>query len=166
MKSWSSSKAKSSSSRASAASCRPRLKDERDMSAAAFFKVAPGYQPLMRQVGLDADAVFTHPDIAAWRKLPDRENCTLDAEFDGRAVRLHIKRYLIPSRVADDEAKAIELLRQAGIPTVELVGWGRLTDGRSFVITEDLAGFRDSEKLVRDGVPFESLLAPTADLSA
>jgi len=29
-----------------------------------------------------------------------------------------------------------------------LVGWGKLVDGRSFVITEDLCGYRDAEKMV------------------
>ena len=47
------------------------------------FHVAGGYQPLMRVIGLDAEAVFTHPRIVAWRRLADRENCTLDAELDG-----------------------------------------------------------------------------------
>ena len=130
------------------------------------FHVLPQYQPIMRAVGLDAEAVFDHPDIVAWRKLPDRENCTLDAEHDGRPIRLHIKRYLTSATAAADEVKAIELLRDADIPTVPLVGHGRLADGRSFVITEDLAGYRDAEKMVAAGTPFESLLEPTADLAA
>ena len=41
----------------------------------------------MRAVELDAEAVFTHPQIVAWRTLTDRENCTLDAEFEGKPVR-------------------------------------------------------------------------------
>jgi len=131
------------------------------------FHVLPQYQPLMRIVGLDADAVFDHPQIVAWRKLPDRENCTLDAEFDGKKTRLHIKRYLMPGgTAARDEVKAIALLRDAGIPTVSLVGHGYLPDGRSFVITEDLASYRDAEKMVAAGTPFETLLEPTADLAA
>ena len=131
------------------------------------FHVLPQYQPLMRMVGLDAEAVFEHPDIVAWRTLPDRENCTLDAEIDGKKTRLHIKRYPASSAgAATDEVKAIELLRDAGIPTVPLVGYGHLTDGRSFVITEDLAGYRDAEKMVAGGTPFETLLEPTVDLAA
>src|SRR5688500_15588439 len=130
------------------------------------FHVFPQYQAIMRVVGLDAEAVFDHPDIVAWRKLPDRENCTLDANVDGRAVRLHIKRYLTTSSAARDEVKAIELLRDAGISTVPVVGHGHLADGRSFVITEDLAGYRDAEKMVAAGTPFETLLEPTADLAA
>ena len=130
------------------------------------FHVLPQYQPIMRIVGLDAEAVFDHPDIVAWRKLPDRENCTLDAEIDGTKTRLHIKRYLTASSAAADEVKAIQLLRDAGIPTVPLVGHGHVADGRSFVITEDLAGYRDAEKLVAAGTPFETLLEPTADLAA
>jgi hypothetical protein len=124
----------------------------------------------MRLVGLDANAVFDHPDIKVWRKLPDRENCTLDADLpDGRHVRLHVKRYR-PERgtrtAADDESLAIRALETHEIPTVPLVGWGKVADGRSFLITEDLSGYRDSEKLVRDGLPFARLLEPTADLAA
>jgi heptose I phosphotransferase len=82
-------------------------------------------------------------------------------------VRLHVKRFPAQSSsAAANEVKAIELLRDAGVPTVSLVGHGRLADGRSFVITEDLAGFRDAEKLVQAGTPFEELLEPTADLAA
>lgn len=130
------------------------------------FHVLPQYQPIMRIVGLDAEAVFDHPDIVAWRKLPDRENCTLDTEIDGKKIRLHIKRHLTASSAAADEVNAIELLRDAGIPTVPLVGHGHVADGRSFVITEELAGYRDAEKLIAGGTPFEALLEPTADLAA
>jgi hypothetical protein len=130
------------------------------------FHVLPQYQAIMRTVGLDAEAIFDHPEIVAWRKLPDRENCTLDADIDGKKTRLHIKRYLIPSTAATEEVKAIELLRSAGIPTVPLVGHGHIADGRSFLITEDLAGYRDAEKMIVAGTPFETLLEPTADLAA
>lgn len=120
----------------------------------------------MRTVGLDADAVFSHPRIVVWRKLKDRENCTLDAELNGRSIRLHVKRYPILTDAVADEVKAIGLLQEAGIATVALVGWGRLADGRSFIMTEDLTGYRDAEKLVQSGTSFESLLEPTADLAA
>jgi heptose I phosphotransferase len=125
----------------------------------------------MRQVGLDAEAVFDHPDIKVWRSLPERDNCTLDADLpDGRHVRLHVKRYR-PQRgmktPADEESLAIRALETHQIPTVPLVGWGKIADGRSFLITEDLSSYRESEKLVRDeGLPFEQLLEPTADLAA
>src|SRR3954468_8006994 len=96
------------------------------------FHVLPQYQPTMRIIGLDAAAVFDHPDIVAWRKLPDRENCTLDASVDGRPVRLHIKRWTATGAAttpaAADEVRGIGLLRDANIPTVPLVGWGRLAD--------------------------------------
>lgn len=136
------------------------------------FHVLPRYQPLMREVGIDAEAVFDHPDIVAWRKLPDRENCTLDARFDGKPVRLHVKRYQAASggggkTPAQVEVDALKLLQDAQIPTLTIVGSGRLEDGRSFTITEDLTGYRDAEKAIRDGaVSFESLLEPTADLAA
>jgi hypothetical protein len=134
------------------------------------FRAAPRYQPILREIGLDAQAIFTHPDIKVWRRIPERENCTLDADLDdGRHIRLHIKRYR-PERgfttPADDESLGIRALEFHKIPTVPLVGWGKIGDGRSFIITEDLSDYRDAEKLVRDGLAFDSLLEPTADLAA
>ena len=129
------------------------------------FHVSPQYQPLMRVVGLDAETIFSHPQIVVWRKLADRENCTLDAEFDGRRVRLHVKRYT-STAPAQDEVKGIELLQSAGIPTVPLVGWGTTAGGRSFVMTEDLQGYAAADKALAAGLPFASILEPTADLAA
>src|SRR4051812_733310 len=108
------------------------------------FQVAPAYQPLMREVGLDAAAVYTHPDIKVWRSIAERENCTLDAVLaGGRSLRPNIKRYP-PARgytpPADDEAQGIRALDVEKIPTMKLVGWGKRIDGRSFIITEDLSG--------------------------
>lgn len=133
------------------------------------FRAAPEYQPLLRAEGLDAEAVFAHPKINVWRKLADRENCTLDAAWpDGRVTRLHIKRYE-PARgtstPADDEATGLRALQIEKIPTAPLVGWGRVEDGRSFVILEDLAGFRAADRLIEGGVSFERLLGPTAELA-
>jgi heptose I phosphotransferase len=135
------------------------------------FHVSPSYQPTVREVGLDAEAVFTDPRIVAWRSIRERENCTLDADLvDGRHVHWHIKRHQ-PVRggvtPAEEEARGIQMLIDNGIPTVPLVGWGILADGRSFVIAEDLAGFRAADKLVADGATdFESLLEPTANMAA
>ena len=135
-----------------------------------IFHVSPRHQPLLREVGLDAEAVFERRDIVTWRKLPDRENCTLDAERgDGTPVRLHVKRYPAgaPGTPARDEVRGIEALQRAGIPTVPLVGWGELADGRSFLVTLDLAGYRDAEKLVAGGAAaFGDLLETTADVAA
>jgi hypothetical protein len=134
------------------------------------FNAAQEYQPMLRAVGLDAEMVFRHPQIKVWRKLEDRENCTLDGLWpDGRAVRLHIKRYA-PARgfttPADDEAKGIRALSVENIPTAPLVGWGKLIDGRSFVITEALAGYCPADKVIEEGLPFSELAEPTADLAA
>ena len=52
------------------------------------FHVDPACQPAMREIGLDADAVFTHPDIKVWRSITERENCTLEATLsNGTRVR-------------------------------------------------------------------------------
>src|SRR3954466_8490133 len=133
------------------------------------FHVRSDHQPLVREVGLDAEAVFERGDIKPWRTLPDRENCLLDATAgSGTSVRLHIKRFPagVKGTPAKDEVRGIELLQRAGIPTVPLVGWGTLADGRSFVVSLDLDGFRDAEKLVQGGLPFAAVLEPTADLAA
>ena len=137
---------------------------------AGEFHVNGGYQPLMRQIGLDAEAVFEHPQITCWRKLPDRENCTLDADLpDGRHIRFHVKRYW-PVRDATTPAEADvrghKLLEAASIPTAPLVGYGTLRDGRSFVIFDDLTGYKPADKLVEQGTAFQVLLNPTADLAA
>lgn len=124
------------------------------------FHVVAAYQSLVREIGLDADAVFQRDDIKPWRTLVDRENCILDA----RGTRLHIKRF--KTLGAKDEVHGIELLERAGIATVPLVGWGSMSDGRSFIVTLDLAGYRDSEKLAQAGTAFADLLEPTADLAA
>src|SRR5688572_8422337 len=135
-----------------------------------YYRASPQYADLLRAAGLpDAMSVFEHPKIQPWRSLPDRENCTLDATLaDGRQVRLHVKRFHAPSRgsPAQREARGITLLQDAGIPTAPLVAQGMLHDGRSFVITEDLQGFEDSEKRVQRGLPFASIFAGTARLAA
>src|SRR5437868_11127811 len=94
-----------------------------------FFQASPRYQPILREIGLDAYAVFHHPDIKVWRSIRERQNCTLDADLaDGRHIRLHIKRHapaLGRKTPADEEANGIRALEAEQIPTVPLVGWGR-----------------------------------------
>ena len=137
-----------------------------------MMQVAPEFQPLFREVGIDADAVFSHPEIRAWRSLDDRENCTLDATLtSGERIRLHIKRFPVSTlraghSPADAEVGGLQHLARAGIPTAKLVAWGRVNDGRSFVITEDLAGYAPADKLIAGGVAFDRLLEPTASLTA
>jgi hypothetical protein len=137
----------------------------------SIFMVPRERQELMRQLGLtQIERVFSDPRIVPWRSIPERENCTLDATLeDGSSIRLHVKRYK-PARgakpPAEQEADGITALDFARIPTVPLVAWGRTEDGRSFVITEDLAGFRDAEKAVQAGLAFGDILDATADLAA
>jgi hypothetical protein len=135
-------------------------------SVADSFFVDPAFQPLMREIGLDAEAVFHDPRIKPWRVLEDRENCTLDeTRGDGSSVRLHIKRYPIPEPAATEVA-GYRLLADAGIPAASIVAHGRLADGRSFVILPDLSGYTPGDVLVDDqGVPFETILEPTADVA-
>jgi Lipopolysaccharide kinase (Kdo/WaaP) family len=130
------------------------------------FHVAGAYQPLMRLVGLDAEAVFSHSDIQVWRKLPDRENCRLDAELpEGKRARLHIKRYFAIAS-AMREVEGHRLLESAGIATAPLVGWGRVAGRGSFVIFDDLTGYAPGDKLLEMGTRFDVLLTPTAQLAA
>lgn len=132
--------------------------------------VSPEWQPVMRELGLDAETVFTHASIRPWRKLMDRENCTLDANLaDGRRLRLHIKRYARTSRKttpAEDEFAGHQLLLSREIPTANLVAWGTLADRRSFTIFEDLAGYTPADKLLETGMTFPVLHQGVADIAA
>lgn len=135
-----------------------------------MIQVSAKFQPLLRVIGIDADAVFEDPRIRVWRKLGDRENCTLDAEdADGQPVRLHIKRYTAVARgetPAEIEQAGQALLETSEIPTASLAAWGVMPDRRSFTIWLDLAGFSPGDKLVAGGFAFERLLEQTADLAA
>ncbi len=134
------------------------------------FIVDPAYQPAMREIGLDADAVFNHPQIHVWRSITERENCMLDSTLaDGTRLRWHVKRYRPSTNgtsPARQELEGVRLLEASEIPTVKVVGHGELADGRSFIITEDLAGFAAADKLLESsGVGFDTLCGPTADLA-
>jgi len=129
----------------------------------------PEYQALLKVAGLTAETVFKHPNIKPWRVLADRENCTLDFDFDGTPVRLHIKRYK-PQRgfrtPGEIEFMGMSALAYEKIPTAPLVAWGVMLDKRSFVILLHLNGYTPSDKLIEQGTPFDKLLVPTADLAA
>ncbi|HEY7089072.1 MAG TPA: lipopolysaccharide kinase InaA family protein [Tepidisphaeraceae bacterium] len=137
----------------------------------SILRVAPQYQPIFRELGIDADLIFKHPLIKPWRKLGDRENCTLDATLqDGQKIRWHVKRYQPAmgfTTPAEDEFNGHRALTIEQIPTPMLVAYGKLGDRRSFVIFEDLAGYAPADKLIESGeTTFERLLNPTADLAA
>lgn len=134
-----------------------------------FYRAEAAYVPLLKAAGLvDGVSVFDHPKITVWRSITERENATLDFVFDGTPRRFHIKRDKPAGRKTPsaNEAAGLALLAQANIPATPLVAHGRLPDGRSFVITDDLTGYRDAEKLVAGGFEFLRLLEPTARLAA
>jgi len=128
------------------------------------------YHALLHAIGFNPAKVFSDPRIVCWRKLADRENCTLDTHWpDGRPIRLHIKRYpptTALNRDAPLEAQNLRALEMEHIPGPTMVAWGELKDGRGFVMTEDLAGYAPADKLIKAGLAFESILLPTADLTA
>lgn len=134
------------------------------------FRVEAEFQPIFREIGLDADGIYQHPDIKVWRSITERDNCTLDAKLvSGRAIRLHIKRYKLvraTTAPAEEEAQAIRMLETSEVPALKLVGWGKMDDGRSFLITEDLTGYEAADKLVRKGMVFERIAKPIAELAA
>jgi hypothetical protein len=131
-------------------------------------QIQPAYEPLLRTFGSGGDWVFSSDLVRVWRKLVDRENCTLDANWpDGRKIRLHVKRY--PPRwavFAEREANAFLDLERSGIPCASVAAWGCLADGRAYLITEDLAGFEPADKYISRGGKFETVLASTAELAA
>jgi hypothetical protein len=132
--------------------------------------IHPEFRSLFNSEKLTPETIFTDPRIKPWRHLPDRENCVLDLPRpDGENIRFHIKRYF-PARGsaarAREEAKAADRLAAAKIPAAKVVAWAALSDGRSFVILEDLAEYQAADKLIQSGLSFDSLIIPTADLAA
>jgi Lipopolysaccharide kinase (Kdo/WaaP) family len=131
--------------------------------------IAPPFQAVLTQINFIAADVFTNPAIKPWRTLTDRENCTWDLSIPGQGrIRLHVKRFAphLPARdPARLEAGGYAALRRHGIPTADVVAWGR-HQRRGFIITQDLDGFKAADKLVEAGIPFERLLIPTAELAA
>jgi len=143
---------------------------EMSNAPANHFFVSPEFQPPVRQAGIDAESIFNDDRILPWRTLPDRQNCTLDVDLpNGIHIRWHVKRYLASRRAMTavrDEVAGHRALVDAGIPTAAMVGYGTLSDGRGFVIFDDLAGYRPLDKMIERGTPFQELLAATADLAA
>src|ERR1700749_2050123 len=95
----------------------------------ASIGVAPQYQLIMRERGIDADMIFVHPLIKPWRTLPERENCTLDATLTaGPPIRGNIKGYAgshaftLPVR---SEVSGFRILKMNQIPPAELIGYGQ-----------------------------------------
>ena len=130
--------------------------------------IAEPYREILGQIGTSPETIFTDPAIKPWRILEDRENCTWDVLVGGRRVRLHVKRFRATNRRrrAQAEAEGYRALHERGIATATVAAWGRLDDGRSFIVTEDLAGFAPADKLVEGGEDFDRFLIPTADLAA
>jgi len=127
-----------------------------------YYQVESAYADLLKRAGLiDAMSVFENPAIEPWRSIKERENCVLDLED----TRLHIKRNKKGFSGVEDEVAGIRHLQKAGIATVPLAGYGKLNDGRGFVITEHLNGFEDCERLLERVTTFEQLLLPTAQLA-
>jgi heptose I phosphotransferase len=132
--------------------------------------LTPAYADLFDANGLTAGSLFTDPRVTVWRSVTERENATLDlATAAGESVRLHVKRFHpAPGRVtpAELEARGITLLERNGVPTPPLVAWAALPDGRSVLVTADLAGYRAADKVIAGPGDFERVLLPTADLAA
>src|SRR5450432_2664368 len=121
--------------------------------------VAPQYQPIFRELGLDAESIFNHPQIKPWRTLDDRENCTLDATLaDGLQIHWHVKRYKGARGLntpADLEMSGHRALGLHNVPTANLIAWGKLPDRRSVIIFEDLADYTAADKLIKSGISFD-----------
>lgn len=135
------------------------------------FRLSPAWHQAARELGLDAMAIFRDPRIVIWRDIPERQNCLLEATLsDGTPIRWHIKRHR-PQRgggktPSDLEAQAIRAMQMYHLPTVDLVGWGKLKSGYNFVITNDLTGFLPGDKFVEAGHSLDILIEPLALLAA
>jgi hypothetical protein len=132
------------------------------------FHTDPAFAPLLQEMGINENSVFTDPRIKVWRSLPDRENASMDYVCnDGSSLRLHIKRYPpMAGFMARHEVKGFNLLKEAGVPSANIIAHGHRQDRSSFIILEDLADYMPADKWLAGGGSFDRLLNATADLAA
>jgi hypothetical protein len=131
--------------------------------------ISDSFVSIFSDIGFKPEQVFTDPAIKPWRTLPDRENCVWEIPGPTGSLRLHVKRFPATRASKSDaeiEAAGYQLLRTTRIPTADLVSVAKVDDGRSFIITQDLAGYIPADKLIESGDSFDSILFPTADLAA
>ncbi|MFT3788741.1 MAG: lipopolysaccharide kinase InaA family protein [Tepidisphaeraceae bacterium] len=131
-----------------------------------YFAVVSEHRELFRAAGFaSAEDLFKDDRLNVWRDLDERDNSTLDFDFNGQAVRLHVKRDKRPRPdPVDAEAFGIMLLERKGISAAPLVASGRVADGRSFVVTRNLDGYVSADRLIEQGHSFEEYLGPTLDV--
>ena len=118
--------------------------------ANAAIIISPAYRDVLKALQLETpEQVFADSRLRVWRDLADRDNSTLDATLpDGRTIRLHVKRDKCRRREPMSlEAVGITLLGDAGINSSPLVAHGFLGE-RTFVITENLDGYRSADRLL------------------
>lgn len=127
--------------------------------------VEPEFDRMLRELGLTTpDSVFTDSRFRVWRDIRERQNAVLDATISGEPVRLHLKRDKMRlSTPCSDEVPGLELLRAASIPCPRLVARATLDDGRTAVMTLDLAGMKPADA---SGLSFDRLFEPTVGLVA
>lgn len=130
--------------------------------------IAEPYREILGRLQTEPRRIFDDPQIKPWRTLDDRENCVWEIPGAHRTIRLHVKRFRRPREAnhAKLEAQGYQALKQRQIPAASVAAWGELPDGRSFIVTEDLAGFVPADKLVQSGTEFDRILIPTAALAA
>jgi hypothetical protein len=131
-----------------------------------YFAVVAEHRELLRASGISSAAdVFGDSRFSVWRDLPERDNSTLDFQFNGRSVRLHAKRDKFRrSDPVDAESAGILYLERKGINSAPLVASGRLDDGRSFILTLNLEGYRSVDRLIEEGRSFDEYLSMTLDV--
>ncbi len=136
---------------------------------AESLEIADAYRAMLETFGLTtAKAFFSDGRFRVWRDVHDRQNATFDEAYAGRQIRLHLKRD--SKRVREPlalEARGIVLLDSAGIPTARRVAHGRLADGRSFIVTEQLYRHRAADMLLNEQPDLlRPILSATAEIAA
>jgi tRNA A-37 threonylcarbamoyl transferase component Bud32 len=131
-----------------------------------YFAVVSEHRELLRATGIaSANDVFADKRLNVWRDLPERDNSTLDLPINGQTVRFHIKRDKHARRdPVDAESAGILYLERKGINSAPLVASGRTDDGRSFIMTLNLDGYRSIDRLLEEGHSFDEFLQATLDV--
>jgi heptose I phosphotransferase len=142
------------------------------------------FQAAFEQAGLGSfDAVMAGSDGHCWRAFRDRENWRLELPGPyGRCVRAHLKKHHVRSvrtwlsarlrltpamSAAECEARNAARLTRDGIDVMRLIAYGSKAhrDGllESFIIAEELEGYREIPDLLRQRFPTTAIQTPRRD---
>jgi len=100
--------------------------------------IVAAWKDRLRDLGLtEPRDFFERDDVRVWRDIAERQNAVLDLPD----TRLHVKLMRAGQvQAMQNEVDGVALLERIGLATTPLVAHGATADGRSVLVTRDLAG--------------------------